>query len=253
MAHGAFAAMGGVQTSASDYAKWVAYLLSAWPPRDDADAGPVARATVRELAQGSNFPRTRERPGHTGPGACPLAITYGMGLFSGLDCDLGVTLFHGGGYPGYGSHVLLLPERGVGLFALTNRTYGGPSGAVWDAAMALRKAGLLADRPVAVGTDLANAYRAVAAIYAQGDVAAGGDVLAMNFLLDRDAAGWRRDLAALKAQLGDCDASTPIKATGALSGEFAWACATGKLTGSVLLAPTRPPRIQSLKLAAAGP
>ena len=253
MAHGAFGAMGGIQTSANDYAKWVAYLLSAWPPRDDADTGPVARATVRELVQGSNFPRTRDRPGRTGPGACKLALTYGMGFFSGHDCDLGATLFHGGGYPGYGSHVLLLPEHGVGIFALANRTYGGPSGAVWDAAMVLHEAGMLPEREVAVSAELASAYRAVAAIYAQGDIAAGGDVLAMNMLLDRDAAGWRRDLAALKAQVGDCDATAPIEATGALSGEFAWTCATGKVTGSVLLAPTRPPRIQALRLARSGP
>jgi serine-type D-Ala-D-Ala carboxypeptidase/endopeptidase len=245
--------MGGVQTSANDYAKWVAYLLSAWPPRDDADKGPVARATVRELAQGSNFPRTRERPGHSGPDACRLAMNYGMGFYSGFDCDLGATLFHGGGYPGYGSHVLLLPEHGVGLFALANRTYGGPSGAVWDAAMVLHKAGMLADRPVPVGAELAGAYRAVAAIYASGNLAAGGDVLAMNFLMDRSADGWRSDLAGLKAHVGDCDTTAPIKATGALSGEFSWTCATGQVDGSVLLAPTRPPRIQSLKLAPAAP
>ena len=36
MAHGAFGAMGGLQTSANDYAKWVAFLLSAWPARDGA-------------------------------------------------------------------------------------------------------------------------------------------------------------------------------------------------------------------------
>ena len=63
MAHGAFGAMGGLQTSANDYAKWVAFLLSAWPPRDGADAGPVRRATVRELAQGSNFPALRAAAG----------------------------------------------------------------------------------------------------------------------------------------------------------------------------------------------
>ena len=48
MAHGAFGAMGGIQTSANDYAKWVAFLLQAWPARDGADAGPVKRASVRE-------------------------------------------------------------------------------------------------------------------------------------------------------------------------------------------------------------
>jgi hypothetical protein len=141
----------------------------------------------------------------------------------------------------------------VGVFALTNRTYGGPSGAVWDAAVALHKAGRLPTRPAVVSADLAAAYRAVAAISAQGVVAAAGDVLAMNFLLDRDAGGWRRDLAALKAQVGDCDATAPITAPGAWSGEFAWTCATGKVTGNVLLAPTRPPRIQSLRLARAEP
>jgi CubicO group peptidase (beta-lactamase class C family) len=109
MSHGAFGAMGGIQTSASDYAKWVAYLLSAWPPCDGADVGPVRRSSVRELAQGANFPSVRLRPGSSGAQACRLASTYGMGLYAAADCELGLTLSHSGGYPGYGSHVLLLP------------------------------------------------------------------------------------------------------------------------------------------------
>ena len=149
LAHGAFGAMGGIQTSATDYAKWVAYLLSAWPPRDAADSGPVKRATVRELAQGSNFPRLRQRPGHTGAAACRQAATYGMGMWVAIDCDLGLTLSHGGGYPGYGSHVLLLPDHGAGIFAFANRTYAGPSAPVWDAAIVLSKAGFFKERAVA--------------------------------------------------------------------------------------------------------
>jgi hypothetical protein len=223
--------------------------LSAWPPRDDAESGPVNRATVRELAQGSNFPRTRQRPGLTGPNACRQAINYAMGLTVAADCDLGLTLSHGGGYPGYGSHVLLLPASGVGIFALANRTYAGPSGPVWDAAMVLQKAGLLKDRPTPVGDALANAYRSVGAIYAAGDVTAGGDVLAMNFLLDRDAAGRARDIADLKKQAGDCETDAPITATSTLSGDFLWRCAHGRVTGSVLLSPTTPARIQSIEYA----
>ena len=146
MAHGAFGAMGGIQTTANDYAKWVAYLLSAWPPRDDVDTGPVKRATVREIVQGSNFPRVRSRPGHSGANACRQAATYGMGMWIAADCDLGLTFSHTGGYPGYGSHVMLMPEHGVGVFALANRTYAGPSGAVWDAAVALKEAGFLEKR-----------------------------------------------------------------------------------------------------------
>ncbi|MDO9489778.1 MAG: serine hydrolase domain-containing protein, partial [Sphingomonadaceae bacterium] len=38
MKDGTFGAMGGVETSANDFAKWVSFLLSAWPARDGADA-----------------------------------------------------------------------------------------------------------------------------------------------------------------------------------------------------------------------
>jgi CubicO group peptidase (beta-lactamase class C family) len=247
MRHGAFGAMGGLQTSATDYAKWIAYVLAAWPPRDGPDAGPVKRASVRELAQGSNFPRVRQRFGHTGTDACRQAATYGMGMWVAVDCDLGLTLSHGGGYPGYGSHVLLLPDHGIGIFAFANRTYAGPSAPVWDTAIALSKAGFLEDRAVPVSDGLASAYRRVAAIYAQGDLAAAADLLAMNFLMDRDAAAWRQDLAKLKKQIGDCDTSAGIGATSALAGEFTWRCAHGRLAGSLLLAPTKPPQIQRLE------
>lgn len=245
---GAFGAMGGLQTSANDYAKWVTFLLSAWPPRNGADTGAVARATVRELAQGSNFPRLRVRSGGN-PQGCPQALTYGMGMAVAIDCDLGFTLGHGGGYPGFGSYVLLLPNRGVGIFAFANRTYAGPSAAVWNAAIALEKVGLLGrERAVAVSADLARAYSAAGAIYKAGDIMAGGDLLAMNFVLDRSVEGWARDLARLKAQVGECETSELLTASGELTGDFTWRCTHGRVKGTLELAPTRPPRIQSLEL-----
>ena len=82
-----------------------------------------------------------------------------MGLIAAADCDLGLTLSHGGGYPGYGSHVLLLPDYGVGIFAFANRTYAGPRPPVWDAAVALHRAGLLTPRPVPVSTALTHGLR----------------------------------------------------------------------------------------------
>jgi len=253
MAHGAFGAMGGIQTSANDYAKWVAFLLQAWPPRDGADTGPVRRSSVRELAQGANFPSVRMRPGASGPGACREAATYAMGFSAAADCELGLTLSHGGGYPGYGSHVLVLPDVGVGIFALANRTYAGPSAPVWDAAVALLRAGHLAARPVTVSPALATAYAAVRTMFGLGSVTAAGDVLAMNFLMDRDAQHWAGDLTALKAQVGACDTAAAIAPSGALSGAFTWPCAHGRVQGELLLAPTPSPRIQSLGLTRATP
>jgi CubicO group peptidase (beta-lactamase class C family) len=47
---GAFGSMGGPQTSAVDYAKWVTYLLSAWLPLNGADPGPMRRDGARNAA-----------------------------------------------------------------------------------------------------------------------------------------------------------------------------------------------------------
>jgi CubicO group peptidase (beta-lactamase class C family) len=253
MAHGAFGAMGGIQTSANDYARWVSYLLSSWPPRDDADTGPVRRSSVRELAEGANFPSVRMRAGPGGPDACRQAATYAMGFYAIADCELGLTLSHGGGYPGYGSFVLLLPDYGVGIFAFANRTYAGPRSPVWDAAVALLRAGELKSRPVVPSAALTTAYAAAVKMFTSGSVTSAGDVLAVNFLMDRDAEHRARDFEALKADVGNCDTSGPPVPTGALSAEFTWRCERGRIRGDLLLAPTPAPRIQALILRRAAP
>ena len=53
--------------------------------------------------------------------------------------------------------------------------------------MALHTAGLLKPRPAPVIDALTTAYAAVGPMFTSGSVTSGGDVLAMNFLLDRDA------------------------------------------------------------------
>src|SRR5262249_6481184 len=47
---GVFGSMGGLLMTANDLGKYVAFHLSAWPPRDDEESGPVRRASVREMA-----------------------------------------------------------------------------------------------------------------------------------------------------------------------------------------------------------
>ena len=104
------------------------------------------------------------------------------------------------------------------------------------------------DRKIAVTEDLARAYRAVGAIYKAGKLNASTDQLAMNFLMDRDMAGWASDLSTLKKAVGDCDTTAAINATGTMAGDFKWRCTHGRVTGSVLLAPTTPASIQQIKL-----
>lgn len=242
MPHGAFGAMGGLVTTGNDYAKWVGFLLSAWPARDGEAAG---RKTIRAMQYGGGMLHARRRPGREGD-TCRLSAIYGAGLVAANDCVLGNVLFHGGGFPGYGSHVLLMPEAGVGIFALTNRTYAGPTAPVWDAATALFRSGYFVSRPVPSTPALDTAYAAAKRIWAAGGVEGEGRFLAMNFAMDRSDANWRAYLADLATKSGGCDSSGALIATGNLSGRFSWACAKGTIEGNVLLAPTPTPQIQAL-------
>ncbi len=246
MRDGEFGAMGGVETSANDYARWMAFLLSAWPARDGPETGPVRRSTVREMAQGLNYAGLGGRQGANGQ-PCPTAVAYGMGLRAVQDCEIGSYLTHSGGYPGYGSYMMFMPERGVGVFAFTNRTYTSPSAHVNAAASSMVRAGLIDTRPVPVSSQLAANYRAAGQAYAAGSVAALRPSLAMNFLLDRSVETWASVLGQIRTQVGECRTDSAIVPNGALNGYFDWECDRGRLQGQVLLAPTNPATIQALR------
>jgi CubicO group peptidase (beta-lactamase class C family) len=253
MIDGAFNSMGGLQVSANDYAKWVAFLLAAWPARNGPDNGPVKRATVREMAQGLNFVAVANRIGASGATACKQAAAYAMGWRVAQDCDLGLTLAHGGGYPGYGSHVMLMPDHGVGVFALSNRTYAGPSAPAWDSAVAMDKAGLLPERRITTSPAVWDMFNSVRAAYAAGNLDRFKGALAMNFLLDRSEENWGAELARLKAAVGNCPDNEELTPTGALSASFRLICERGQIDGQLLLAPTEPITLQSLRLRVVAP
>lgn len=242
MAHGAFGAMGGLVTTGNDYANWIGYLLSAWPARD---GEPQSAKTIRAMQYGGGLLHSRRRPGVDGD-ACRLSAIYGAGLVAASDCTLGNVLFHGGGFPGYGSHMLLVPDAGLGVFALSNRTYAGPSAPVWDAATHLFKSGFAGARALPVSDHLRSAYAAARRIWQAGGVEGEGKYLAMNFAMDRSNANWRRILAEAAGKSGACNVDSAIVPTGRLSGRFSWSCANGTIEGNVLLAPTAQPQIQSL-------
>jgi serine-type D-Ala-D-Ala carboxypeptidase/endopeptidase len=249
MKHGAFGAMGGITTSANDYAKWIAFLLSGWPA-SEGDA--AAKSTIRAMQYGGGLPHRRTRPGAESAN-CRITGIYAAGLVSSQDCVLGPVLFHGGGFPGYGSHMLLIPDTGTGVFALTNRTYAGPSAPVWDAATSLMQGGYLKARTAPVSALLNDGYSTAKAIWTDGSVADQQPRLAMNFLMDRSVANWAAQIAGLKAKVGVCDTSQPVVATGSLAGRFSWNCANGRIDGTVLLAPTPTAQIQALNFEAVAP
>ena len=125
--YGALASMGGLYSSVADLARWVAGFLDAVPARDDPEGGhPLRRASRREMQQSHRaFPvEVAAHAVHATP-----AVTsggYGYGLVAISDPEIGITVSHGGGYPGFGSYMVWHPASGIGIVGLANLRYAGP-------------------------------------------------------------------------------------------------------------------------------
>jgi len=104
---GAAEGMGGLYSSLQDMARFVAFQLDAWPPRDDPDDGPLQRASLRESHQ-------------IGGHASPMGQTFGLGWAVVADESLGHLVFHTGATYQYACSVFLLPRSGIGVVAMTN-------------------------------------------------------------------------------------------------------------------------------------
>jgi hypothetical protein len=246
--HGTFGAMGGLWTSTRDLGRYVAYLMSAWPPRSGAEPGPVRRASLREQQQAARWQRARAlRPTLDQP--LELSVTaYGYGLRISQSCRFGHVVSHGGGLPGFGSLMMWLPEYGVGLIGMANVTYASWGGLFSDALNALADTGALHARVVQPSPALLQAKTDVTRLMTKWDRRFAASVVADNFFLDESAERWEARLQKRHDDHGACTAEDTIDAENALRGTWRMNCDRGWLRVSVTLAPTQPPRIQYLQV-----
>lgn len=249
LAHGSFGAMGGLWTTARDLARYVAFHLSAFPPRDEEDRGPVKRSSVREMQQAWRMqPASALRATVDSPLLLGVS-SYGYGLGSSQDCRFTHIVGHGGGLPGYGSLMRWLPEYGVGMIAMSNLTYGGFGGLFNDTLLALYRTGALRPRVVKPAPALLAAQRDVSQLIVKWDDALANRIAADNLFLDVAAdvrsSRWR----ALAQDHGVCQPATSIEPENALRGRWRMMCERGWLDVSITLAPTTVPRVQLINIA----
>ena len=249
LAHGTFGAMGGLWTTARDLARYVSFLMSAYPPRDEAENGPIKRSSAREMQQVGRF---------QGGGAFrglvdgPLQFNaggYGYGLGVSQDCRFEHSVSHGGGLPGYGSLMRWLPQYGVGLIAMSNRTYGGFGGLFSDALNELYKTGALKPRVVQPSPALLSAMADVSQLIIKWDDALANRIAADNLFLDVAAEVRKARWAALAKEHGTCRPGTSIEPENALRGTWKMMCERGWLEVGITLAPTMPPKVQLINIA----
>ncbi|MGE5226850.1 MAG: serine hydrolase domain-containing protein [Planctomycetaceae bacterium] len=221
---GAIAPMGGLWTTVTDLARWVRYLMDAFPPRDDPDDGPLSRASRRELQQLRRDATIESvRPRRAGA-ARTVATGYGIGLFVRLDPRLGTIVAHSGGLPGYGSHMRMLPERGLAVIALGNVTYAPMAAAVTEALDVLADLDALPPaRKVQPSPALVEAAGRLTALLQAWDEDEAAALFADNVAPDLAFERRREQAAELRDRHGDLAFDGTIEADAPLSGTLALA------------------------------
>lgn len=248
--HGSFGAMGGLVTTPQDLAKWVAFMLSAFPPRDEADNGPVKRSSLREqqrLWRTGNFAAE-----HIGTQIRATSGGYGYGLGVSQDCRFGHIVGHGGGLPGFGSYMMWLPEYGVGMLAMTNLTYSGPAQALSEAFDILQRANAIEQRRLPPSPILTSMRNSIADLWQKWDNAALARIAANNLEMDLPATKRGEEVQALKQRTGTCKAPGEVVPENLLRGRFRMNCERSDVDVTFTLAPTNPPSIQYLNFNVAG-
>jgi len=241
---GAFGSAGGLLTTADDLGRYIAFHLSAWPPRDDPDTGPVRRSSVREMSHRwtpSNLTARR-----VDGKLQVIDAGYGYGLRIATDCRFERIVSHNGGLPGFGSTMAWLPDYDVGIFAMATLTYSGPSEAVNSAWDALLQTGGLQRREVPASPILVQMREHVLNLWKHWDDAEAKEVGAMNLLLDAPSAQRQEEVRTLQNEVGECTAAGPVIAENWLRGQVNLTCANGTVGAFFTMAPTKPPTIQYL-------
>ena len=252
---GAYGAMGGLITTAEDFTRYVAFHLSAWPPRDDADTGPVRRSTVREMHTPTQPTGVNATAKNLAGEPNPAANGYGFGLSSSIDSQGVAYSRHSGGLPGFGSEYRFFPEYGFGIFSFANVTYAGTGATNAKVATLLLEKAKLPPRTRPVSPILAQRKQQLAQILADAtwDEQLSAEIFAENFFPDRSRADWITQTHTTLAKAGKIKSVGELKPLNQLRGTFPLIGESGRIDVFFTLTPEASPKVQALRLTLIAP
>lgn len=253
---GAFSPMGGLLSSVADLAKWVAGFQYAWA--SDAPHSmpqhPLQRWSRREMQEPQRHARTTASHDDQANKIKSITTSYAFGLMVDDDSILGRFVSHSGGYPGFGSHMRWHPASGWGIVALGNRTYA-PMVVAASEALAMIIRDFVAPNIVTesdVWQETAAAMSLVEKLITAWDDEIADQNFASNMDLDQPRlerataiAGVMKGSSGVSRVAGSMTSNTPAHGKWLVSGE------SGLIELELLMSPTRPAKIQSLKVAKA--
>jgi CubicO group peptidase (beta-lactamase class C family) len=248
--YGALAPMGGLFTTVADLSLWVGGFIDAFPARDDEEGQhPLTRATRREMQQPKVIEDLRAIPA-LDAGLDAEVVSYGFGLDVVDTTRHGRVIFHGGGYPGFGSQMRWHPASGLGLIAFTNHRYGAAGLLVREMMLELLQAEVTPVRRTMASTATLAAREAVEGLIDSWDDDIAARTFAMNIDLDEPIARRKAAIERIRRRHGRLvrdtetpdQSLTPYQLSWWLKGE------SGRVRVDLLLSPELPPRVQTFSV-----
>lgn len=247
-ADGSWGSMGGMLSSVEEFASYMALHLSAWPPSDLNETGPVKRSSVREMHHPWRFNGMNSRYRYPDGRTCALVTAYGYGLGWSRDCEGKVFIAHSGGLPGFGSQWRIMPDYGIGIVSLANRTYspmGGINTLVLDTLVKMAK---LKQRAVPVSPVLDQRKKELMKILPDWSEAEKSGIFAENFFPDNPIDSLRKQSREIFAKAGRIISVKEMKAENNLRGTFIVEGEKINFEIYFTLSPENPPLIQDYRM-----
>ncbi len=245
---GAFGAMGGLITTIEDFSKYMIFHLSAWPPKDDADTGPVRRSSVREMHHGWNFSRVWTGEKNAKGKDCDIIDFYGYGLHQYLNCDGLKIITHSGGLPGFGSQWRILPDYGIGIVVFGNLTYASMGAPLTAAIDSLLKWAELEPRVLSGSSILEKRKAQIVSLLPTWKNAQQTGIFAENFFDDYFISNLQKQSVDAFKKTGKILSVSEVVATNQLRGYFILKGEKKNIKVWFSLSPEPDPKIQAMKI-----
>lgn len=233
---GASEGAGGMYASLTDMAKWVAFQLDAWPPRDGGTEGPLARASRRE----AHTPRfltgfTADTKGSPKGTLDAQATGVGLAWHTRTTCAYERLVEHGGAIDGYNAQIVFAPDRGFGVVVLTNALDGGAAAIGDEVLDLLANDPALAPREPAGSTTLAALVGKFAVKMASLDEAGHASLFTDAFRSAVPLAKMQEVGAAMAKVHGACTLGPATEVRGLRSATYRLVCARGAILAHATL------------------
>ena len=230
---GEMEAAGGLFTSLRDLARYAAFQLAAYPPRDDPETGPVRRSSVREAHAAGRLMKLwvgLHEPSAENPSLVRAwAQSVGLAWFAFKTCELEQIVGHMGALDGYSAGIEVYPERGFALLSLSNYHETPNRDLIVQARDILIESKALAPRTRPASPALTRAMAALVDVYGDFGEDKYRKVFAKLYVDAFSTDETALDATRMKRVNGACKDPTPLEIRNDFSGVFSATCERGRV------------------------